>query len=101
LFPGPDPWPRPLAQTWLARAGFYDFGSPSIATPALYSRQLAPGQAGLQGLDFMTSAPQVLQRQHCIPDNSRQGRPTFQLCAKRAKFLLLLSHDSIYMQAKE
>jgi len=38
-----------LAQTWLARAGFYHFGSPSIATIALYSRQLAPGQAGLQG----------------------------------------------------
>jgi hypothetical protein len=31
-----------LAQTWLARAGFYDFGSPSIATTALYSRQVAP-----------------------------------------------------------
>ena len=41
------PWPRPLAQTWLARAGFYDFGSPSIATTALYSRQLAPGQANI------------------------------------------------------
>ena len=26
---------------WLARAGFYDFDSPSIATTALYSRQLA------------------------------------------------------------
>jgi hypothetical protein len=36
-----------LAQTWLARAGFYDFGSPSIATTALYSRQVAPGQANI------------------------------------------------------
>jgi len=32
---------------WLARAGFYDFGSSSIATTALYSRQLAPGQANI------------------------------------------------------
>jgi hypothetical protein len=36
-----------MAQTWLARAGFYDFGSTSIATTALYSRQLAPGQANI------------------------------------------------------
>jgi len=33
---------------------------------------------GLQGLDFMTSALQVLQRQHCIPDNSHQGRLAWQ-----------------------
>jgi len=39
------PWSRPLDQTWLARAGFYDFGSPSIATTALYSRQLALSEA--------------------------------------------------------
>ncbi len=32
---------------WLARAGFYDFGSPSIATTALYSRQLALSHRGV------------------------------------------------------
>jgi len=46
ILPEPTiPWPRPLAQTWLTRAGFYDFGSPSIATTALYSRQLALSEA--------------------------------------------------------
>jgi len=30
---------------WLARAGFYDFGSQSISTTVLYSKQLAPGRA--------------------------------------------------------
>jgi len=34
-----------LAQTWLARAGFYDFGPQSISTTVLYSKQLAPGRA--------------------------------------------------------
>jgi len=71
------PWPRPLAQTWLARAGFYDFGSPSIATTALYSRQLAPGQAALQGLSSMVTASEVFQPQHNVPCNSRQGRPVY------------------------
>jgi len=30
---------------WLAMAGFYDFGSQSISTTVLYSKQVAPGRA--------------------------------------------------------
>jgi len=41
-----------LAQTWLARAGFYHFSSSSIATTALYSGQLAPGQANTPLLQY-------------------------------------------------
>jgi len=53
---------EPLAQTWLARAGFYDFGSPSIATTSLYSIQLAPGQAAFQGLSYTVLAYKILKR---------------------------------------
>jgi len=60
-----------LAQTWLARAGFYDFGSPNIATTALYSRQLAPGQAGFQGRSSVGAGSKILQQQQLIPGKSR------------------------------
>jgi len=56
------PTSRRARAGWLARAGFYDFGSPSIATTAFYSRQLAPGQADFQDRSPTSSASCLLQR---------------------------------------
>jgi len=46
------PWPRPLAQTWHAKTEFYSFHFRSIRGVTEFSKQVAPGQAGIANLVF-------------------------------------------------
>jgi len=79
LFPGPD---LACQDAVMESEAFISSENICISTSrrtlrGVGSTSRRPGQAGSQGLVFMTSAPKVFQRRYCIPNNSRQGGPSF------------------------
>ena len=94
------PWPRPLAQTWHARVGFYGFGSPSIATTALYSRQLAPGQAGMSRCGDGKWGIHKQWRQVHIHIPSHQGRLAYMDVVNCTAFLKYYCDISLILASR-